>query len=149
MDDLRCFYVYELVDPRDGAVFYVGKGKGRRISQHVIDAKAARLRNPFKDERIREIIQSGHSVIERKVEIGLTEDEAFAAERRQIASYGIDALTNITTGTETATERARVMLSRVKPFREWMEERPRCLSDRDWYHRIVRGLQVEAGMVVE
>ncbi len=28
------WYVYELVDPRDQAVFYVGKGAGKRVDAH-------------------------------------------------------------------------------------------------------------------
>ena len=28
------FYVYALVDPRDDAVFYVGKGTGQRLLSH-------------------------------------------------------------------------------------------------------------------
>jgi hypothetical protein len=29
------YYVYKLIDPRDGAVFYVGKGKGIEFSPTV------------------------------------------------------------------------------------------------------------------
>lgn len=28
-------YVYRLIDPRNGETFYVGKGKGNRVFQHV------------------------------------------------------------------------------------------------------------------
>ena len=28
------FYVYNLIDPRDKSVFYVGKGKGNRMYKH-------------------------------------------------------------------------------------------------------------------
>ena len=31
-------YVYALRDPRDGRIFYVGKGKGARINSHLIEA---------------------------------------------------------------------------------------------------------------
>ena len=28
------YYVYELIDPRNGEVFYVGKGSGKRAYKH-------------------------------------------------------------------------------------------------------------------
>ncbi|MCR2307669.1 hypothetical protein NSX65_32680, partial [Salmonella enterica] len=28
------WYVYRLIDPRDGSTFYVGKGKGNRVFAH-------------------------------------------------------------------------------------------------------------------
>lgn len=32
------YYVYRLIDPRNGQTFYVGKGKGNRVFDHVNDA---------------------------------------------------------------------------------------------------------------
>ena len=29
------YYVYRLIDPRDGQTFYVGKGKNNRIFSHI------------------------------------------------------------------------------------------------------------------
>ncbi len=32
-------YVYQLVDPRNGEIFYIGKGRFERIFQHEIEAR--------------------------------------------------------------------------------------------------------------
>ncbi len=49
------YYVYMLVDPRNSKPFYVGKGKGNRVFQHIEDAK--RMPNVHSDklDTIREI----------------------------------------------------------------------------------------------
>jgi hypothetical protein len=35
------WYVYRLIDPRNGETFYVGKGRGDRVFQHANRALAA------------------------------------------------------------------------------------------------------------
>ena len=35
-DKLRT-YVYRLIDPRNGEIFYVGKGQGNRVFSHIRD----------------------------------------------------------------------------------------------------------------
>ena len=47
------YYVYRLIDPRDGHTFYVGKGKGNRVFDHL---KCA-LKNNLKQDDISEKIQ--------------------------------------------------------------------------------------------
>ena len=116
------FYVYELIDPRDLSVFYVGKGQGNRVSQHVRDVRAGRVDNVEKYRRIKEIHAAGLNVVERIASRHETEAQAFAAERVAIASLRA-GLTNIVGGTtsnaEANVERARAALARTKPFDEW------------------------------
>ncbi|MEX6462844.1 hypothetical protein AB6N35_00520 [Dietzia cinnamea] len=40
------YYVYLLVDPRDGRPFYVGKGRGERANSHEIEALAGHVTLP-------------------------------------------------------------------------------------------------------
>jgi hypothetical protein len=59
------WYVYVLRDPRDGRVFYVGKGRGNRAFQHAASA-ADGVDHPelqsAKAARINQIIEAGHAV---------------------------------------------------------------------------------------
>ena len=60
------WYVYRLIDPRDGSTFYVGKGKGNRVFAHMRGEVAAAdddelLSNKLK--QIREIRLAGLEVI--------------------------------------------------------------------------------------
>ena len=98
--DNRRFYVYRLVDPRTLQTFYVGKGCGNRILQHVEDAK--KLINDDEDatslklQQISEILSAGKQVISIIHRRGLTEKEAFEVEAALIDSY--PGLTNIQSG---------------------------------------------------
>lgn len=92
----RRFYVYELIDPRDGAVFYVGKGCGARVDEHEREARRG-VDHP-KNDRIRDIWAAGRQVEKRIVQTFGTEAAAFRRERKLIAQYGQDALCNIHSG---------------------------------------------------
>jgi hypothetical protein len=59
--DLKPYSVYELLDPRDGQVFYIGKGLGARALQHELEAKNKSIETE-KTKRIREIENTSMSV---------------------------------------------------------------------------------------
>ena len=99
-------YVYELRDPRNNAVFYVGKGTRNRVDAHDIcdideadDAQGGLVSSP-KEEQIRSIkrvLPDGPL----RVIIGRYESsaEAFAVETMLIKwVYGIEQLTNLVHG---------------------------------------------------
>lgn len=90
------YYVYELRDPRSGAVFYIGKGKGRRIDAHEKEAKKG-VHSP-KCDLIREIWDASLEVEKKILARYAKEEDAYAAERDLIADIGLDSLTNISPG---------------------------------------------------
>lgn len=90
------YYVYELIDPRCGNVFYVGKGIRKRIDAHELEARAGRQSR--KCDRIREIEACGLSVVKRKVELFLDEKDAYNFEAARIREIGLENLTNMTPG---------------------------------------------------
>jgi hypothetical protein len=90
------WYVYELIDPRNGEVFYVGKGKGNRIDDHEWEAKTGHP--SYKCNKIRSIWDDGHQIIKQKVAEFWDEDAAYEHEEDRIVSIGLDNLTNITGG---------------------------------------------------
>jgi hypothetical protein len=97
MKKLR-FYVYELIDPRDSAVFYVGKGKGDRLLAHEREAKT-RADHP-KHDRIRAIWAGGFTVKRRVVKKFASEKAAYKFEEKRIAEYDRKTLCNIHAGGE-------------------------------------------------
>jgi hypothetical protein len=117
------FYVYALVDPRDDAMFYIGKGTGKRKSAHTELVRKGRWdSNGVKCERIEAILVAGLCPIEHVLHSGLSEQEAFRIERETIARTS--GLTNICSGVVTADQAAlahvRDMLTRLKSPFEWI-----------------------------
>lgn len=116
------YYVYELIDPRDDAVFYVGKGKNGRIDQH--EAEARKGRQSRKCDRIRAIECAGLKIKKRKVSTHADEVEAYQAEADLICFYGLANLTNAIPGGigamsrgQTIYEDRKVVAEATKLFR--------------------------------
>lgn len=106
-DMMARWYVYTLIDPRCGSVFYVGKGCGSRIEQHEKDAR-------FKDastkklNKIRSIWADGAEIEKAKVAYFWEEQDAYDHETDLIASFGLANLTNIHPGGQRAFDRRLV-----------------------------------------
>jgi hypothetical protein len=90
------YYVYKLVDPRDGKPFYIGKGTDDRYAAHVKEAKKGLVSR--KCDRIREILAANLEVqveIVRKFDF---ENQAYAYEAKLIKRIGLENLTNVAPG---------------------------------------------------
>lgn len=113
------FYVYELIDPRNDAVFYVGKGKGLRAWVHEARARRGREPNALKAEVLGQIRRAGLSPIVNIAAENLTEEDAYKIERGMIVRNHA-ALTNIALGSRSALERvkalARENIANLKPL---------------------------------
>lgn len=95
------YYVYHLIDPRTGDVFYVGKGKDGRAKDHQREAKKPKATYSAKEQRIREVLRAGYEVKIDKVMLFDCEAEALRFEREEIERIGKDNLTNVLKGTKT------------------------------------------------
>jgi hypothetical protein len=108
------YYVYTLVDPRDGKPFYVGKGKGDRVLKHFGDWRRGRVSNWAKWLRITQIVKAGlkpeHSILVD----GLTEAEALTVEHAMICALRErgDEITNQRAGPRVERQ-AAIQLARM------------------------------------
>lgn len=81
------YYVYQLVDPRTGNPFYIGKGKGRRAQTHLWEVPETR--NKYKENKIASIRADGlEPVIEYIAENIIDEQLAYDIESNMIHKYG-------------------------------------------------------------
>jgi hypothetical protein len=90
VDSLK-WYVYRLIDPRNGETFYVGKGQGDRIFQHAKGALSATGDEDSGDLKISRIkaiwaagLDVGHVIHRHNIE---NEDVAFQIEAALIDAY--------------------------------------------------------------
>ncbi|MBZ9798797.1 LEM-3-like GIY-YIG domain-containing protein [Mesorhizobium sp. ES1-4] len=104
VQDRLGFYVYRLIDPRNGETFYVGKGRGDRLFQHVkgkgVDFERHQDSVSEKIARIHDIINDGFEVSHVVQRHGLTSDEALLAEAVLIDAF--PGLTNVKGGAGNA-----------------------------------------------
>lgn len=102
--ELKQYYVYVLIDPRDNEVFYVGKGQGERAFQHERDviSQINKLSadeviefEHNKEERIKDILSCSLKVSAFVIGRYNTQVESLAVESTLIKwVYGFDELTN-------------------------------------------------------
>lgn len=92
------YYVYILKDPRTDKIFYIGKGKGNRIFQHLHCA----ITSTSQSEKLDLIREIGTDKVQHYIlRHGLTEEQSLEIESACIDILGLDNLTNAVKGHDT------------------------------------------------
>jgi len=92
------YYTYELIDPRNNKVFYVGKGCKNRMYSHFNAVKSGRiLRNTKLNNKLKKLIKENLKPLYRKIETDI-EQVAFDKEIELIEFYGKENLCNLADG---------------------------------------------------
>ncbi len=95
--EVKKYYTYQLVDPRNGVPFYVGKGCGNRMYKHVYDVERGKIPNKTNFDlftKISSILEENFDVNHEKLSENINELEALALESAFIDFYGLDNLCN-------------------------------------------------------
>ena len=93
------YYVYELIDPRNDKVFYVGKGKDKRMYQHYRQVKNNHgLYNLYMERKIKKIIKENLKPKYKKIFESENEQKCFDIEIKRIKELGKENLCNLTDG---------------------------------------------------
>lgn len=136
------YYVYLLIDPETGQIFYIGKGVGHRIFAHINAAIVDEIPSD-KLDKIREIRNRGLETKHVVHRHGLSEKEAFEVEAALIDFIGLGGLTNQVQGYDS-DDRGRMSTAEViakyeAPIVELSE--PILLITVNRYYR--RGMEAE------
>ena len=126
------YYVYRLVDPRNGQTFYVGKGINNRVFAH---AKCELARHEdvdydpevddesnLKYKTIREIKDAGLDVIYIIQKYGLSNRDALIIESTLIDAYSIEQLTNKIKGFNASEPTNAITLQRDLAAEEYIDD---------------------------
>ena len=123
------YYVYRLIDPRNGQTFYVGKGCGNRVFQHVRlaigyyeGAEDTSEDDPNKFKVIHSIMQDHLEVIHVIQRWGLTEREALHVEAALIDCY--QGLTNLQRGYHSDEQGVTNAQTLIRRFSREVYEEP-------------------------
>ena len=112
------FYVYRLVDPRNGETFYIGKGKGNRVLDHTQNALNGKPDTSIKSSRIIDILNDGSEPLYIIHRHGLSEEVAYEVEGALIDAY--PGLTNDQEG-HNNSERGVMSLTQVMSLYDLQE----------------------------
>lgn len=136
--EARGFYVYALLDPANGEIFYIGKGRGLRYLQHGKEG----LKNSRKWARIQCIRATSADYGAIYLADGLTSSQALMVERQIIRLIGIKRLTNIMRGSSDEPLRAIIQAASLIAALSRSRDGP-------WKHKLMGDAGVALRMALE
>lgn len=84
------YYVYSYTDPRNDEIFYIGKGKNYRDTEHLRNVKnklVTKSENKRKAQRIQDILDAGYFPVILRLKSNLSNQDAHRYEEELIALY--------------------------------------------------------------
>jgi hypothetical protein len=138
-DALR-FYVYFLINPITGHIFYVGKGKKKRKDHHFINYKNGRELNRKKSLVFDTIVRNNELPLSFIFKNDLTESDALAIEKLLLETFTETGLTNVSHGQLSHIEQSKVdathLLNKLTPFRLWVSIKKRTFYEIGLYRQL-------------
>jgi len=110
-------YVYELINPTDNKVFYVGKGSGNRMYVHEHRAKRnhAEINENIKlRNKIKSILNRGDAIVYRQIFFTDSVEEAYKQETNRIIELGLENICNRFIFPPTSEEIYKIISMRLK-----------------------------------
>lgn len=99
MENQNIYYVYQIIDSRTRSIIYIGKGKNSRYLVHERRVKNnGKSVNPKLENKIKKIIETGHSLIYIFIRKNLSEEEAYDLEQKLTIKIGLSKLCNLKYG---------------------------------------------------
>ena len=100
IDELK-YYVYGLIDPRNGRYFYIGKGCANRVFEHIKEAQKMRKEGD-KLDTLRAILNANLEPICMILRYGLSKEVALEVEATLIDFIGLPYLDNENEGIDSS-----------------------------------------------
>jgi hypothetical protein len=95
----KLYYVYELIDPRNNQIFYIGKGYNNRMYYHFNTVKYnKKLHNKHLYNKLIQLITENLQPIYKKIFETYNEGDAYDFERQRISEIGLENLCNVIPG---------------------------------------------------
>lgn len=96
------YFLYAYGDPKDGRIFYIGKGSGKRHMAHLSTAKNGHPKNYNRlfINKIKKILRTGKQPLIHKFMFTYSEAESYQNEKEVIERIGLSSLYNLRQGGE-------------------------------------------------